>query len=82
MTDGDNGFGVIQLIIRGPNKAPMLQSTYSFSISEGAANGDSVGTISYTDEGMYVLTDSKQYDAYLIPRVFFLVHVLAVKPFY
>ncbi|XP_019851361.1 PREDICTED: protocadherin-16-like, partial [Amphimedon queenslandica] len=50
-TDGtEDNFGVITLIIRGPNKAPILSDDYSFSIPENSANEDLVGTIDFTDE--------------------------------
>lgn len=50
--DGDSGFDSFRLTITGPNKAPLLDSSgYSFNISEGATNGDLVGTVTFTDEG-------------------------------
>ena len=49
--DGTNSaFGTFTLIIRGPNKAPILSDTYSFSIPENSANEYVVGTIEFTDE--------------------------------
>ena len=49
--DNTDGISVMLLIITGPNQPPVLESSYSFSVSEGAANGTSIGLITFTDEG-------------------------------
>ena len=46
--DNTTSIGVILLIITGP---PVLESSYSFNVSEGATNGTVIGFITFTDEG-------------------------------
>ena len=53
MDDGvDQFFGVLRIIITGPNEAPEFSaSLFSFTIPEDAANDYTVGSVAFIDEG-------------------------------
>ena len=53
MDDGvAEGFGVLRIIVTGPNEAPEFStSMFSFTIPEDAANDYTVGSVTFIDEG-------------------------------
>lgn len=69
--DNTTSIGVILLIITGP---PVLESSYSFNVSEGATNGTVIGFITFTDEGKWKINTTEVLLRHFTIRDLYVLH--------